>query len=70
MVAAPEIRQLVAYCLDHPVEAAQWIAELRAALQAYVDHAKSYPTWGKPGSPFRLRLEAGERALRKQQHEA
>lgn len=57
--------QLVAYCLDHPVEAAQWIAELRAALQAYVDEARSHTDQGRPGSPFRLRMEAGERALRK-----
>jgi len=55
--------QLVAYCLDHPVEAAQWIAELRAALQAYVDEARSHTDQGRPDSPFRLRLVAAEQAL-------
>jgi plasmid stabilization system protein ParE len=55
---------IVAYVLDNPEEAAQWIAELRAALQAYVDHARSYPTWGKPDSPFRLRMVAAEKALK------
>lgn len=56
--------KLEAFCIDYPEEAAAWITELRAALQAYVDHAKSYPTWGKPDSPFRLRLVAAEKALK------
>jgi hypothetical protein len=55
---------LVAYCLDEPEGAAHWITELCAALQAYVDEARSHTDQGRPGSPFRLRLEAGERALR------
>jgi hypothetical protein len=55
--------ELVAHCLDHPVEAAQWIAELRAALQAYVDEARSHTDQGRPGSPFRLRLVSAEKAL-------
>lgn len=56
-------KQLEEFCIDYPLEAAAWITELRAALQAYVDHAKSYPTWGKPDSPFRLRMLAAEQAL-------
>jgi plasmid stabilization system protein ParE len=55
--------QLVAYVLDNPEEAAAWITELRAALQAYVDEAKSHSSQGKPDSPFRLRLVAAEKAL-------
>jgi hypothetical protein len=55
--------QLVAYVLDHPDEAAAWITELRAALQAYVDEARSHTDQGRPGSPFRLRMVAAEQAL-------
>lgn len=58
-----QYNNLVAYCLDEPEGAAHWIANLRAALQAYVDDAKSHSSWGKPDSPFRLRLIAAEKAL-------
>lgn len=56
--------KLVAYVLDEPDQAAHWIAELRAALQAYVDEARSHTDQGRPGSPFRLRLAAAEKALK------
>lgn len=58
-------KRLEEFCIDYPLEAAAWITELRVALQAYVDEARSHTDQGRPGSPFRLRLEAGERALRK-----
>ncbi len=55
--------KLVGYCMDYPEEAELEIAELRAALQAYVDEARTHTSQGKPDSPFRLRLIAAEKAL-------
>lgn len=57
--------ELVAYVLDHPEEAALEIEQLRAALQAYVDEARSHVSQGKPGSPFAERLAAAEAVLGK-----
>jgi hypothetical protein len=59
-----DAKQLEEFCIDYPLEAAAWIAELRAALQAYVDEAKTHSSQGKPDSPFRLRLVAAEKALK------
>ncbi len=56
--------KIVEYVLDFPEEAAREIAELRAALQAYVDEARTHTSLGKPDSPFRLRLIAAEKALK------
>lgn len=39
--------------------------DLLEALQAYVDDARSQVSQGKPGSPFALRLVAGEAAIAK-----
>lgn len=66
----PTDQTTIAFVLDYPNEAADELAklraknaELRAALQAYVDEAKSQPM-GKPGSPFAERLAAAEAALK------
>jgi hypothetical protein len=59
-----DAKQLEEFCIDYPLEAAAWITELRAALQAYVDEAKTHSSQGKPDSPFRLRLIAAEKALK------
>jgi hypothetical protein len=59
-----DAKQLEEFCIDYPLEAAAWITELRAALQAYVDEAKTHSSQGKPDSPFRLRLVAAEKALK------
>lgn len=55
--------ELVGYVMDNPYEAACEIEKLRAALQAYVDDAKSQTSQGKPGSPFAVRLAKAEAAL-------
>jgi plasmid stabilization system protein ParE len=59
-----QFNKIVGFVLDNPEEAAREILELRAALQAYVDEAKSHSSQGKPDSPFRLRLVAAEKALK------
>lgn len=56
--------QIMQYVLDEPYEAALEIEQLRAALQAYVDEAKSQAL-GRRGSPFEIRLAAAESALAK-----
>jgi hypothetical protein len=55
--------ELVGYVMDNPYEAAREIEQLRAALQAYVNDAKSQPP-GRRGSPFEVRLAAAEAALK------
>lgn len=59
-----EHNKIVAYVLDYPEEAARELAELRTALRAYVDEARSHTNQGRPGSPFQLRLAAAEKALK------
>jgi hypothetical protein len=59
----PTDQTTIAFVLDFPEEAAAKIEQLRAALQAYVDDAKSQSP-GKPGSPFAERLAAAEAALK------
>ena len=56
-------KQLEEFCIDYPLEAAAWITELRAALQPYVDEARSHTDQGRPDRPIRLRLVAADKAL-------
>ena len=64
-------QEIISFVLDCPNEAAEDLAKLRAknaelqaALQAYVDEAKSHTDQGKPGTPFAERLAAAEAALK------
>lgn len=54
--------------LDHAAKEFQQLLDsnfaLRAALQAYVDDARSHTDQGNPGTPFAARLAAAEAALK------